>query len=120
MVAIKYFKQETLEDNDVKEAFKNEIDALSSINSLFVTQLLAAYNFKKVYYVVWEMPTAGFLNLILKVRGTDLSAEFCQYVLYSAAMGVKALHAKNFVHRKVGPSNMLCNLDGTIKLTDLD
>ena len=67
-----------------------------------------------------ELPTAGFLNLTLKVQRTNLSAEFCQYILYCAAMGLKDMHDKDFVHRKVGPESIACNKDGTIKLADLD
>ena len=82
--------------------------------------MIAAYNYKKVFYVVMELPTAGYLNILLKVRLTDLSVDFCQYILYCAAMGLKDLHKKNFVHRKVGPESIACNKDGSIKLTDLD
>jgi serine/threonine protein kinase len=35
-------------------------------------------------------------------------------------MGLKALHEKNFIHRKVGPESIACNKDGSIKLSDLD
>ena len=67
-----------------------------------------------------ELPTAGYLNILLKAWLTDLSAEFCQYILYCATKGLKDLHEKNFVHRKVGPESIACNIDGSIKLADLD
>ena len=47
------------------------------------------------------------------------SVNFCKYSAYRVAMGIKALHESNVIHRDIKSDNILCTDEGDIKLGDL-
>ena len=50
---------------------------------------------------------------------TDYSEEFIKYTLYRTAMGIKALHDINMLHRGIKSDNILLRPNGDIKVADL-
>ena len=61
----------------------------------------------------------GSLDAIIKQSHTVYSIEFIKYTLYSSAMGIKALHDINVIHRDIKSDNILCRPNGEIKVADL-
>ena len=49
----------------------------------------------------------------------DYSAEFIKYTIYTSALGIKALHGINVIHRDIKSDNILCRPNGEIKVADL-
>jgi mitogen-activated protein kinase 1/3 len=52
------------------------------------------------------------------IRTQELSDDHCQYFLYQAVRGLKALHTANVLHRDLKPSNLLLNSNCDLKICD--
>ena len=61
----------------------------------------------------------GSIDAIIKLSHMDYSVEFIKYTLYTSAMGIKALHDINVIHRDIKSDNILCRPNGDIKVADL-
>ena len=61
----------------------------------------------------------GSLTEILKVHYQSFSEEFCKYTIWCIAMGIKAIHDKNVLHRDMKSDNVLIDPKGNIKVSDL-
>ena len=59
------------------------------------------------------------MSAIVQEKMGDLSEEFCKWTLYQTALGLKAMHDKNVLHRDLKSDNILCNSEGVIKIADL-
>ena len=49
----------------------------------------------------------------------EYSEDFCVYVLFCLAMGLKDMHDKFLVHRDIQPNNIFYDPEGNIKLSGL-
>ena len=52
---------------------------------------------------------------VIKKKKGNYSEEFCGYILYCIAQGIKALHDMNVIHRNICPENVYC-IDGKAKI----
>ncbi|KAG8945008.1 MAP kinase Pmk1 [Tulasnella sp. 424] len=70
--------------------------------------------FKEVYLVQELMET----DMHRVIRTQELSDDHCQYFIYQALRGLKALHSANVLHRDLKPSNLLLNSNCDLKVCD--
>ena len=59
------------------------------------------------------------MTSIITQSRTEYSEGFCKYALYMVALGLNEMHQKNILHRDIKSENILCSLDGQIKIADL-
>ena len=65
------------------------------------------------------MMEGGDLTSIVLDKMGNVSEDFCKWSLYQAALGLRAMHAHNILHRDVKSDNILCRENGDIKLADM-
>ena len=61
----------------------------------------------------------GSMEHIVQDYYLKYSEAFCKYTLFNVAKGLLALHTQNVIHRDIKSDNILCKLNGEIKITDL-
>ena len=69
--------------------------------------------------ILFEEMSGRSLEWIVQYYHGMYSLEFCKYSAYCVAMGIKALHDKNVIHRDIKSDNIVINHLGDIKVTDL-
>ncbi|CAJ0640435.1 2432_t:CDS:2 [Entrophospora sp. SA101] len=70
--------------------------------------------FTEVYLIQELMET----DMHRVIRTQNLSDDHCQYFIYQAFRGLKALHSANVLHRDLKPSNLLLNANCDLKICD--
>ena len=66
-----------------------------------------------------DLMDGGSLTGIVTQRRGSYSEGFCKYVLGMVAKGLLEMHSKNILHRDIKSDNILCSLDGEVKIADL-
>lgn len=116
-VAIKYLKQNLLEDAEFTEAFRSEAAILASVNDPHVVRLYEYAETPQGAAIVLELVDGVCLREILKNQGAT-TAEAALVILTGSLLGLAAAHRQGVVHRDYKPGNVLVNGDGDSKLTD--
>ena len=96
----------------------NERAALSALNSPFVVNLKYSFQTKGQIFLILDLMTGGDLSFHLSQKGR-FSKDECLYYASRIALGLQALHDKNYAYRDLKPENCLLAEDGRVKLTDL-
>ena len=73
--------------------FKNILVIHAKITSEYNVNFIEAFAFKGHHFLVFDdmTETGPFLDVIKRYKG-DYSEDFCEYVLYNVALGIKNLH----------------------------
>ena len=77
------------------------------------------YYYDVVVYALLDLMDGGSIAQLIHRYKRHYSENFCKYILYSVASGLKEMHKKNILHRDVKCDNILFNADGQIKISDL-
>ncbi|WVR08289.1 mitogen-activated protein kinase CPK1 [Kwoniella sp. DSM 27419] len=104
------FCQRTLREIKLLRHFRHE-------NVIAILDIIAPrdyYDFNEVYLVQELMET----DLHRVIKSQVLSDDHCQYFIYQAIRGLKALHSANVLHRDLKPSNLLLNANCDLKICD--
>ena len=117
LVAIKYLKQDLLEDAEFTEAFRSEAAILASVHDAHVVRLYEYVETPQGAAIVMELVDGVCLREILKNQGAT-TAEAALVILMGSLLGLAAAHRQGVVHRDYKPGNVLVNGDGDSKLTD--
>jgi len=116
-VALKTLFGALSHDLSIAERFLFEARAMAGIADAHVVSIYASGEADDHPYFVMELIDGETLGSILRREGA-LSPENAVRVVYQAALGLGAAHAKRLVHRDVKPSNLLLTRTGTVKVTD--
>ena len=119
-IALKFLKQEYVEDEKQFERFKNEallMRELNHPNVVHVYDLRSTVN--RAYYITMEYIDGSSL----KILKNDLSNQSFTFrdavrILKDIALGMSYAHKKGIIHRDLKPDNVLISNDGEIKITD--
>jgi len=117
-VAIKQIAPQLAQDDRFVERFRTEAQTLARISS-------SQANIVSVYELIQQ---DGQLFLVMEyVEGTTLRTlmdrgpvplQTALGVLLSTALGLKAMHAQDLVHRDLTPANIMIVKEGALKITD--
>jgi tetratricopeptide (TPR) repeat protein len=117
-VAIKQIAPHLAQDERFLERFRTEAQTLARLSS-------SQANIVTVHELIQQ---DGQLYLVMEcVEGTTLRALMDRGpvplqtglgVLLSTALGLKAMHTQNIVHRDLTPANIMMAKDGALKITD--
>jgi serine/threonine-protein kinase len=116
-VAVKILKDEYARDDEFREHFKAESQAVAKLAH---PNIVAVYDYSKLpdcQYIVMELLEGITLKQYMEKKG-PLS---CKEALHFATQTAKALshaHEKGIIHRDIKPQNIMVGKDGNIKVAD--
>lgn len=116
-VAVKILKDEYANDEEFREHFKTESQAVAMLSH---PNIMAVYDFSKspdCQYIVMELLEGITLKQYMQKKGSLSWKE----ALHFSAQISKALshaHSKGIVHRDIKPQNIMVGKDGSIKVAD--
>jgi serine/threonine-protein kinase len=116
-VALKTLFGAFAHDSSIAERFLFEARAMAGIADSHVVSIYASGEADDHPYFVMELIDGETLGSVLRREGA-LSPENALRVVYQAALGLGAAHAKRLVHRDVKPGNLLLTQGGSIKVSD--
>ena len=116
MFAMKSIPAKTLTDQELLK-LQNELLALSKMQSEHSIDYVETFLFKDNYFIVSELIETCSLASLIRGKNGIQSEEFCSYILYCIAKGIKALHDLNVIHRGVSSENIYC-IGEQVKLND--
>jgi serine/threonine-protein kinase len=117
LVAIKYLKDDLLDDPGFATMFRSEAEVLASVNDPNVVRLYEYVESPSGSAIVMEVVDGASLRLILAHQG-QTTPEAALVVLQGSLLGLAAVHQHGIVHRDYKPENVLVNGNGASKLTD--
>ena len=98
---------------------KSEIFLLMRIDSQYILKPKDIFYFNERLIIISEEMDHGSMENVIQRYWRKYSEDFCKYLIYNVALGVKDLHDVNILHRDLKSDNVLANSDGVIKITDL-
>ena len=113
--------QEMHEDHD-KDWCRQEVAALRSCNSPFITQMKGFREQQHCVDIALEFCAGGDLQALYDVQTGVLkygSQQHSQFYMACAAMALQHLHEKRFIYRDLKPENLLVDGAGCCKLCDM-
>jgi len=93
-----------------------EIGLLQLHESHYLTKVEEAFNHDKTVYIIMELMKTSINDLLIGKQA--FSENVCKYIIGEVLSGIQFLHSKHILHRDLKSDNILCNLDGSVKLAD--
>lgn len=111
---IKILSEKSRSNNERKERFKREIDAIKKINTRFPNKYVVECIDNDDYWYV--MPELTCLDKYLRKDGFGFKEKF--RIIVSLADILAKLHENGYCHRDIKPSNILLDASGNVFLCD--
>ncbi len=116
-VAVKILKDEFARDDDFREHFKAESQAVAMLSH---PNIVSVYDFSKdsdSQYIVMELLEGITLKQYMQKKGA-LSWKEALHFATQISKALSHAHAKGIVHRDIKPQNIMVVKDGSIKVAD--
>lgn len=116
-VAVKILKDEFAQDDEFREHFKAESQAVAMLSH---PNIVGVYDFSKTYecqYIVMELLDGITLKQYMRSKGA-LSWKEALYFSTQIAKALSHAHSKGIVHRDIKPQNIIVTKEGSIKVAD--
>ena len=95
----------------------NEIGITNLLNSQLIVQYNEVFDYKNRLWLFFECMDSCFTPIVEELEG-NYSESFCKYTLFKTVQGLDVLHSSNIIHRNIKSDNILCSVNGEIKLAD--
>lgn len=118
LVAVKILKDEFAKDDEFREHFKAESQAVAMLSH---PNIVAVYDFSKesdTQYIVMELLQGITLKQYMQKKDGALSWKEALHFSTQVAMALSHAHSKGIVHRDIKPQNIMVVKDGSIKVAD--
>jgi len=120
MYACKRLGKRRLKKQGCKKLALLEKQILEKVNSLFIVNLVYAYENKTHLCLVMTLMSGGDLSFHIYALGErGLSMERVVYYTAQITTGILHLHAMSIVYRDMKPENVLLDSHGQCRLSDL-
>ncbi|MDA8746371.1 serine/threonine protein kinase [Rubripirellula amarantea] len=118
LVAIKFLKPTSLENDDLNERFRRESQMAAKLIHPHVVRATDGGMVGKLLFLVTDYVNGPDLGQLVQRNGPLRVNDACEIVL-QASDALAFVASKNTVHRDVKPSNLMLDDDGCVKLLDL-
>jgi serine/threonine protein kinase/predicted nucleic acid-binding Zn-ribbon protein len=98
-----------------------EKQIMASIDSKWITSLVASFQDDNNLYLVMEyLPGGDLATLMMKADEGHITIDenFTRFYIAETVVALQELHKMNFIHRDVKPGNLLLDAKGHIRLAD--
>lgn len=109
-------KRINIKNNRFYNAAKNEINALSVLNSKYVVKLRDTFRIGHYIYIVLPYYSSDLFNYIPKLIGKPNKIF---KILLGISNGLFEIHSKNFLHGDIKPENIMLTSSGEPIIIDL-
>ncbi|PVU91853.1 hypothetical protein BB561_004169 [Smittium simulii] len=117
VVAIKQFKIDHDEAEDVLETANTEIDVLKAISHPNILKYYGHYKTESELNLILEYCEAGSLQSTIRKFG-NISEKLAGIFIYQLLLALSCLHKNDIIHRDIKADNLLSTKDGVLKLSD--
>lgn len=117
-VAVKILKDEFAEDEEFRERFRAESQAVAMLSH---PNIVAVYDYSRdprCQYIVMELLEGITLKQYMQSKGGELSWQEALHFSMQIASALSHAHSKGIVHRDIKPQNIMVQQDGTVKVMD--
>ena len=116
-VALKFIKENFLNDSNAVEQFKNEARITSIFSHMNVMKIYNVGEYQDRPYISYELLKGKTLKEILDNRG-NLSYDECLDYMLQLLDGMNEVHTRGVLHNDLKPDNLVLQPDGTIRIVD--
>jgi serine/threonine protein kinase len=102
-------------------ALTTEIAIMASTKHACCVRYFESYHYQSSLYIVMELMDGGSLTNVIQHfqrRREFLPESIIALVMQQALLGTQFLHRHSRIHRDIKSDNVLCNMQGEIKLAD--
>lgn len=105
IVALKVIRQEAMADDDGREQFLHEMEAMARLEHPNIVQFCDLDQAGDIFYFAMEFVEGTDLQKQVDLCGPMPAQEACDYIR-QAALGLQHAHERNLVHRDIKPANL--------------
>lgn len=116
--SLKFLTSTAAADETLCKRFRREIDLTTRINHPHLVAGYSGGQWEDVWYLVTEYVVGTDLQALV-AQGGPLPVDQAVEYLHQAAQGLGQLHQLQVYHRNVSPKNLLVDIQGRIKVTNL-
>ena len=118
VVALKLLPPEATRSQELVQRFQREVRAAAQLAHVNIVRAYDADEADGVHFLVMEHVEGRDLAAVAGDEG-PLSVDRAVDYVVQAARGLEYAHARGIVHRDVKPSNLLLDVEGTVKILDM-
>ena len=116
-VAVKILQEQYLEDEELRQRFKNESKAVAVMSHPNIVKVFDVNFGEDLLYIVMEhIEGINLKEYIQHKNGLDIKETL--HIVMQILRALQHAHDKGIIHRDIKPQNILLLPNGTIKVTD--
>jgi len=116
-VAVKILKEEFLTDDELRQRFRMESEAVTMLSHKNIVAVTDVGIHPNIEYFVMDLIDGVTLKQYMKESG-QLPIDTALYFTKQILSALEHAHSRNIIHRDVKPHNIMILRDGTVKVMD--
>ncbi len=118
MVAIKILKPELAQDEEIRNRFHDESQAVAKLNHPNIVNVFDVNQSDGVEYIVMELIEGITLKQYMRKRGSSLNWREALHFMSQILQALRHAHSRGIIHRDIKPQNIMVLRDGSVKVAD--
>ena len=118
MVAIKILKPELAQDEEIRNRFHDESQAVAKLNHPNIVNVFDVNQSDGVEYIVMELIEGITLKQYMRKRGSSLNWREALHFMTQILQALRHAHSRGIIHRDIKPQNIMVLRDGSVKVAD--
>lgn len=118
MVAVKILKPELAQDEEIRNRFHDESQAVAKLNHPNIVNVFDVNQSDGVEYIVMELIEGITLKQYMRKRGSSLNWREALHFMSQILQALRHAHSRGIIHRDIKPQNIMVLRDGSVKVTD--